>query len=317
MSDRIAARYTRFAEVETCGSSPLYESLSRGVAADPDILTRLATLPEPKQQPNLLYAAARMVAGTPADFPVFRSTVLARWDEISVIMLSSRTQTNEPGRCGALYPLLASFPQPLALIEVGASAGLCLFPDRYRYVYGDATVGDPGSPLTIPVEVTGAAMPAPGPIDVVWRAGIDLNPLDVTNDADVAWLETLIWPEHEARRARLQTAIGIARTDPPRIVGGDLLEEFAALAAEVPADATLVVFHAAVLTYVPEPVREAFADLVLATRGHWISQEAPGVVARAVLPPGSPDPGGNFVMSLDATPVALTAPHGGAIHWLS
>ncbi len=40
--------------------------------------------------------------------------------------MSKRTQTNEPGRCAVLLPLLAALPQPLALLEVGASAGLCL-----------------------------------------------------------------------------------------------------------------------------------------------------------------------------------------------
>jgi hypothetical protein len=314
MTDRIAARYLRFADVETLGSSPLYERLSRGVAGDPDILALLDTLPEAKQQPNLLFAAARKVTRTPSDFAEFRSGVLARWDEIAAVMRASRTQTNEPARCGALYPLLASLPQPLALIEVGASAGLCLLPDRYRYEYGDHETGATDSALTIRVDQTGTPRPAPGPIDVVWRAGIDLNPLDVTNDDDVAWLETLIWPEHEDRRARLAAAVTVARTDPPRIVAGDLLAEFDALAAQAPADATLVVFHTVVLNYVPDVVRAAFVERVRASRARWISQEFDGVLD--IAPVTSPDPTGRFVLALDGVPVALTTPHGGSIHWL-
>ena len=108
--------------------------------------------------------------------------------------------------------------------------------------------------------------------------------------------------------------MSIARSDPPRIVAGDLLEQFTALAAEAPADATLIVFHSAVLTYLPVGAREAFADLALATRGHWISQEAPGVVARAET--SATVPGASFVMALDGVPVAVTAPHGGSIRWL-
>ena len=50
-------------------------------------------------------------------------------------MLERRTQTNEPARCALMLPLLAALPQPLALLEVGASAGLCLLPDRYGYDY--------------------------------------------------------------------------------------------------------------------------------------------------------------------------------------
>jgi hypothetical protein len=95
-----------------------------------------------------------------------------------------------------LLPVLAALPQPLALLEVGASAGLCLYPDRYAYRYGDHVVGS-GEPV-LECAAIGVSPPTGVP-DVVWRAGLDLNPLDVTDSADVAWLEALIWPEHAHR----------------------------------------------------------------------------------------------------------------------
>jgi hypothetical protein len=294
----------------------LYEQLARGVAADPELLALLAELPPVKTQPNLFFAAARYVGGTAKSFDDFRAGVLHRRDDVLSVMRAKLTQTNEPARCTALYPLLASLPQPLALVEVGASAGLCLYPDRYRYDYGYAVAGDIESELTLTCSVDGQIRPDPGSIEVVWRAGIDLNPLDVTHDEHVAWLETLIWPEHDDRLARMRAAIEIARADPVSIVAGDLLEQIEAVTDEAPEQATLVVFHTAVLNYVDADAGEAFADLMLTTRGHWISQEAPRVVERVSRCLGEPAPQGMFVMALDGKPIAFTAPHGGRIRWL-
>lgn len=143
-----AENYRRFATRETRGRSPLYEQLAGGVADDPDLLEFLADLPREKRQPNLLLAAVRYLAGLQLGYDAFRSVVLDRRDEVSATMLARRTQTNEPARCATLLPALASLRQPLALLEVGASAGLCLLPDRYAYEYGTCRIdGQPGAPV--------------------------------------------------------------------------------------------------------------------------------------------------------------------------
>src|SRR3954454_23154724 len=113
-----AQEYRQFATMEARGASPLYEELALGVAGDPDLLGLLATLPPAKRQPNLLFAAARHVGGTPAGFAQFRRLVLEHREGVVDTMLARRTQPNEPGRCAPLYPLLAALPQPLALLEV-------------------------------------------------------------------------------------------------------------------------------------------------------------------------------------------------------
>jgi len=223
------------------------------------------------------------------------------------------TQTNEAGRCAVLLPVLAALPQPLALLEVGASAGLCLYPDRYAYRYGDHVVGS-GEPV---LECAATAVPPPtGVPDVVWRAGLDLNPLDVTDPADVAWLEALIWPEHAHRRARLRAAAAVATAEPPLLVRGDLVDDLPALAAQAPADATLVVFHTSVLFYVPAPRREAFTKVVRGLPGHWIANEAPDVLPYGQLPE-PPGDALHSVLALDGTPLAWTRPHGQAITWFA
>jgi hypothetical protein len=306
--------YLDFAR-EAHGNSPAYERLSSAVADDPAFIAIIDQLPEPKRQPNLLFAAVRYLGGPVDDPEPFREFVIKNWDTVSDVMRHRRTQTNEAGRCAPLMPVLASLKQPLALLEVGASAGLCLYPDRYGYRYSEARVYGEHSPVQLECATEG---PIPWPEvlpTVVWRAGLDINPLDVSDDDDVRWLEALVWPEQEHRRARLKDAAAIARAEPPLLVRGDLLEDLPALAAQAPAGATLVVFHSSVVTYVGDAVRTKFVELVTGLRGHWVSNEGRRVFKNIALPDMEPGPGMFGLLSLDGRPMGYTAGHGQALQW--
>jgi hypothetical protein len=102
---------------------------------------------------------------------------------------------------------------------------------------------------------------------IVWRAGLDLNPLDAADPAQAAWLETLIWPEQTKRLANLRAALKIAAARHPRIEKADLLGDgFARLCHEAPKDAALVVFHTAVLAYVEgQSEREVFGEWAMSS----------------------------------------------------
>ena len=150
-ADRVSAAYLRFAEDEVRDKSPLYGEFLRGVASDREVIGFLVTLPRHKRQPNLFLAAARYLFGTPAGWAQFRHVVLENSEVLRATMLARSTQTNEPGRCATLLPVLARLPEPLALIEVGASAGLCLFPDFYAYDYGGAILSPEAQGLTPPI----------------------------------------------------------------------------------------------------------------------------------------------------------------------
>jgi hypothetical protein len=318
VTDRIATRFLRFAEREADGSSPLYAALARGVAGDPFALSFIATLPEDKQQPNLLFAALRHVSGTPHDWPQARSALEAHSEQIRAVMLARRTQTNEPARCATLLPVLARLKQPLALLEVGASAGLCLLPDRYGYTYGAHRI--PPSTPEAPVFAAraSAATPLPDALPhVTWRAGLDLSPIDLHDPAQRDWLETLVWPEHAARIERLRAAIRIALADPPPVHRGNLLTDLPALARTAPGDATLVVLHTAALAYIADPAgRDQFAQTVRGLNAVWISNESPGVFPAIAARVRRRGPPGAFLLSVDGEPAAWTQPHGEWIDWL-
>jgi len=90
------------------------------------------------------------------------------------------------------------------------------------------------------------------------------NPLDVTDADDARWLSCLAWPGEGDRAERLTAAIGVACRDPPHLVRGDLAEQLAETAASASDEATLVVFHSAVLVYVSSARRAEFARAVAA-----------------------------------------------------
>lgn len=309
----VAAMYADFATREARVASPIYERLSLAVSRDTDLLALLERLPASKQQPNLLFAVVRLLGGPVEDAGAFHDFTVANWPAVEAQLRSRATQTNEVGRCALLLPVLAGLPQPLALLEVGAAAGLGLYPDRYSYRYGDHRIGTGGPVLEC--ALTGTAPPTRLP-EIVWRAGLDLNPLDVTDPADLAWLEALIWPEQHNRRERLRAAAAIATADPPTLIRGDLVDDLAELAAQAPAGATLVVFHTSVLYQVPAMRRTRFLDAVRALPGHWISIEAPDVVTFAQLPP-PPDHTLHNVLALNGQPLAWTRGHGQAMRWLN
>jgi hypothetical protein len=249
LSASTAENYRAFAG-EARGRSPRYEELALAVAADSRVLEFLAALPAAKRQPNLLFAAARYLLGEPPDLAALRTLTGDRGGELASTMLARRTQTNEPARCATLLPALALLPQPLALVEVGASAGLTLLADKYSYDYdGHRVAGtDPRAPVLACQPRGLVPIPARVP-DVAWRAGLDLNPLDVTSDDDVRWLECLLWPGETGRQERLSAAIETARRDPPPLHRGDLLTDVPALVSQAPRDATVVIYRPAITVH--------------------------------------------------------------------
>ncbi|MEJ1157344.1 DUF2332 domain-containing protein [Prosthecomicrobium sp. N25] len=316
----LAERYARFAQDEVHGNSPLYEMICYCVARSDPVLDFIATLPRERQQPNLFLAALRQVAGVPRDQDALEAAVSAHSESIADLMRSRTTQTNECGRCAVLLPLLAQLRQPIAIIEVGAAAGLCLVPDLYGYDYGRVIIEAPEACRSIaPVLRCDASPSTPLPTglpSIVWRAGLDIKPLDVWSAEDMAWLKTLVWPEQIERQARLDAAIEVAKSNLIRIERGDLASDLPRLAAAAPPGVPLIVFHTAVLAYVPDlVVREAFARTVRDLGAIWISNEMPEVFPTIAQKVAVQKPG-RFLLAVNGEPKAWTAPHGQWMEWL-
>jgi len=154
---------------------------------------------------------------------------------------------------------------------------------------------------------------------VVWRRGIDLSPVDLGDPDAVRWLESCVWPDQPHRLARLRAAMAVARTDPPLVVPGDLLDQVGPVVAQAPAGATVVVFHAAALVYLPPPDRRRFAALMAELPAVWLSAEGSGVVPALAARLGrapTPDPAVFLVGRGPSRLLALADPHGAWLRWL-
>ncbi len=309
--------YRNFAEIECKGQSELFADWAGGISDDREVLDLIDSLPLQKRQPNLIFAVSRLL-GVPLDgYSKFRPWLIENWSKVAEQALRRSTQTNEPRRCAALLPALGLIREPIALIELGASAGLCLIPDRYSYRFSDRWLHPESGPSPVQIE-SAYSGPVPFPErmpKVQWRAGADLSPLSVLDREDVRWLETLIWPEQQERLLRVRAAIDLAKKDPPRIIAANALEGLQSLSSQAPEGLRKVVSTPAVLVYLPYPERMKLVEAIRATGASWISLDALRVLPEVDAKLSQPEPG-QFTLSMDGEPLARVGPHGQFVDWL-
>jgi len=316
--DRAADWFRRFADAEG-RESHRYREWALAIAADEDILTKIVRLPVAKRQPILLLTCAR-VAGVPlGTFATVRSDFVKLWPRIAALAKERATQTNDPRRCSPLLIALSRIRGPIALIEVGASAGLTLIPDCYSYVWtarGRQIIADPPSgpsTVTLTADVTGWGANPPSIPRIAYREGIDLNPLDVTDALDREWLEALVWPEQTDRLELVRNAADIVADVSPRLTAGDALDQLRAAvsrARKAAPKATVVVWSPAVLVYLDPSRRAEFQKYCRRSKIRWISLDGRTVLnglAESAVKRGL---AGGFLLTLDGEPIAEVDPLG-------
>ncbi|WP_458205050.1 DUF2332 domain-containing protein [Haladaptatus sp. NG-SE-30] len=295
----LSERFEDFAEW-CVGTSPLYERISHGVASDPTLLALAEEVPSKRSRPHILLAAvhSHLLAGTDhalADYyptvsddpedgdplPAFRDFCTEYEDDLLPILHSRRTQTNAVRRCTALFPAFTHVSRevggkPLALVELGPSAGLNLCWDYYAYDYGDA--GRYGTSECVLDSESRSEQSPPLQVEfppVASRVGIDLNPLDVRDESDVRWLRALVWPEHTDRHRILRAATSVARQHPPELRQGDAVERLPDVLQEIPTEVPVCVFDTQMRYQLPESVQERLQERIEDAAEdrtlHWLS----------------------------------------------
>jgi hypothetical protein len=211
-----------------------------------------------------------------AAWPEFAGVLEEFPDEIGAT-LDDPIQTNEVGRSAALLggflEVARAHPGlPFRLAESGASAGLNLRWDRYRYEDTGWTWGEPGSPVRFQSVFAGGPMPpAGGPIDVLERAGCDRSPVDATTDEGRLTLMSYVWADQVERVARLRGALEVARDVPAVVERADALEWLEGRLSPLEPGSTTVVFHSVVTLYFSPEERERLA---------WLLADAGGAATR-------------------------------------
>jgi hypothetical protein len=298
------------------GRSPLYDELWRRLADEPlvDALVEEDRWDTPLKVAGGLHYL--VLAGR------------ASWDDVDLALVEEReflrryvaeqgVQTNEVQRCWMLLPCFLEAARRLDVagfdvLEIGPSAGLNLLWDRYGYRYANGAWGDLAATITLSGE---ERTPVPAGLlelapRVRSRVGIDLAPVDVTSPEGSLLLKSFVWPDMTDRLARLERAIELVRSDPPRIVEGDVVERLPEL---LEGDGPLLVFETIALVYVSKEGRRR-VDAALAEAG----ERRPLAVLRT--PPHLRD---RSVLELQVWPgarrqvVAHADFHGAWLDWLA
>ena len=216
--------------------------------------------------------------GDPAKaWPAVRELIASGRAEV-VEALAHPLQTNAPTRAKALVGALCLVAEetglPIRLLELGASAGLNLRLDRFRYEQDGVALGPETSPVRFVDFITGDRPPLAHGFEVAERAGCDLNPIDATTGDGRLTLLACVFPDETERFGLLELAIEVARTTPAPVERADLAHWVAdRLAVPRPGVAT-VVYHTIVWPYLPESVRQA-AEATIADAGRRATAEAP------------------------------------------
>jgi hypothetical protein len=293
VASRLAADFVRFADAES-GPIPMYARLVRAAAVDLDVLSILYAAPPGQRRPVLLLAALHdllldeptlplarwypSITGhePPADdpWPTARELLLERRDQLEQVVATRTTQTNEANRSAVWFAAMRAAcadlsDTPIALLELGASAGLNLRWDRYRLsVHGHPVRGHLDSRVELSCSIRRGHPPLDGPMaPIVARLGIDRDPIRVDNERSMRWLRACVWPEQTVRLSRFDAAVRELRDDPPALIRGDAVDELADAIESLPNDAHLVVFHSWFLTYLARNRRGAIDEQLALAAG--------------------------------------------------
>lgn len=220
-------------------------------------------------------ALARAYAGKVTGAALWAAVDAALRDHEDHIMrwLDHAPQTNEVRRSAVLIAvgqrLAHRFGLPMVLSELGASAGLNLWWDRYALDLPGARFGPPDPVLTLTPDWRGPLPPPAAPV-VAARAGVDLHPLDPV--ADRLRLMSYIWADQPDRMTRTEAALRAAPAS--HVVQADAATWLETRLAQPFAGHLHLIFHTIAWQYFP-PATQARAGALIEAAGARATADGP------------------------------------------
>jgi hypothetical protein len=288
-----ARRFRRAADHCERNASPLYAHLLRIAAEDIetggpcgvvlDAHRSHGRVPPAAASLGFMASVHRVVLETPGSAlePLYPSTggavdfarvgpafleVVSRHQERICELLKRPVQTNDVARCRALLGgfLLASAQTglPLRILEPGASAGLNLLWDHYRYEIDGASWGDSSSPVRLVGGFVEGRPPFHLRAEVAERRGCDLWPVDARSSEGRCTLLAHIWADHLERIDLLRAAFDVSGQVDALVERAEASSWLASqLSPPTPGLAT-VVFHSGLMEYLDPVVRKRIESTI-------------------------------------------------------
>lgn len=205
-------------------------------------------------------------------------TTIEQHSDYILKRLESAPQTNEVRRAGMLVPGLFEVAQKTAMqnfvmSELGASAGLNLFWDKYFYQFEGKNWGVESAKTRLNPDITGQ-LPEFVDLNVVSRAGCDLNPIDLTDQKQQILLLSYLWPDQGERIIRTREAIKLATQNDIHVEASDAVDWLKERLDQYHADAVHVVYHTIAWQYFPDDKKRE-GEALLNQAGKKATDNAP------------------------------------------
>jgi hypothetical protein len=182
--------------------------------------------------------------------------------------------------------LVETVPLPVRLFEIGASAGLNLRADHFRYNLADgSSFGLSDSPVVFDHAWSGHPL-KPVPLRIAERVGSDIAPVNPLTDEGARTLTSYVWPDMPVRLARLRGALEVARQVPADVRREDAVSFVRGL--ELSSGHVTVVWHSIMWQYLTREDRAAIEER-LAQLGAQASESAPLARSGSNRCPGRPE----------------------------